>query len=91
MEKLARISEELGLAINATKTKIMIVDRANNNLPHTRQVAGFEVVNSFVYLGAMITNKGGCTEEIKRRIAIARTATTKLRYGKIYIYVKHIR
>lgn len=36
------------------------------------------MVDKFVYLGSLIPKDGGCSEKIKRRIAIARSATTKL-------------
>ena len=36
------------------------------------------MVNTFNYLGSIITNLGGCEIEIGRRLAIARNATTKL-------------
>ncbi|XP_072377799.1 uncharacterized protein [Diabrotica undecimpunctata] len=77
-KRLSRISEEFGLLINSGKTKIMTVDRANNNLLHIHQVANFEVVDRFVYLGSVITNTGDCSSEIKRRLTMDRTATAKL-------------
>jgi len=49
------------------------MDRSNTiqlqNLQNT-----LETINDFIYLGSLITNKGGCETEIKRRIALARTA-----------------
>ena len=75
MPRLQQISLEYGLRINRAKTKVMIIDRTNNNQPHVRQIAGYEVVDSFVYLGSLITNTG---EEIRRRIAMAKSAITKL-------------
>lgn len=71
-------SVAIGLLLNRQKTKIMVVDRANNNRPELRQIAGCEVVDKFIYLGSLVSNQGGCSEEIRRRIEIARTAMTKL-------------
>ena len=53
----------------------MIIDR---NPANVGQIDGFEVVENFSYLGSLITNKGGCDEEIKRRLAMARNSTIKL-------------
>lgn len=77
MNKLESYSREYGLKINKTKTKVMIIDRSNDT-SHIKNVGGYEVVDKFVYLGSLITKDGGCSEEIKRRLAMARSATTKL-------------
>lgn len=69
---------DFGLAINRDKTKMMIVDRANNNQPDVRDIAGCEVVKSYVYLGSTITNTGGCEDEIRRRCAVTRSSVEKL-------------
>ncbi|CAH2226459.1 jg4165 [Pararge aegeria aegeria] len=58
---------------------MMVVDRANNNSPEVTQIANCEVVQSYIYLGALISNNGGCVEEVKRRMAIARTAMDRLK------------
>nr|XP_037868946.1 uncharacterized protein LOC119628915 [Bombyx mori] len=50
----------------------MIVDRANNNWPEATKIANCDVVHSYIYLGAL--NTGGCVDEIKRRMAISRSA-----------------
>lgn len=78
LQKVEQTSLEAGLRINKSKTKIMIVDRPNNNHPEIKQINSIKTVKQFVYLGSLITNTGGCSEEIKRRIAIAKTATTNL-------------
>ena len=56
-DKLHLISEAHGLTLNQGKIKMMIIDRAQNNLPHVREVARYEVVDKFVYLGPLITHK----------------------------------
>lgn len=68
LQKLKEISEDHGLQVNYRKTKIMIIDRANDNWPNIRTIANCEVVQEFVYLGSLISNNGGCEKEIKRRI-----------------------
>ncbi|PZC85948.1 hypothetical protein B5X24_HaOG214313 [Helicoverpa armigera] len=58
---------------------MMIVDRMNNNSPEITKIANCDVVQSYIYLGALITNNGGCIDEVKRRMAISRSAMDKLR------------
>lgn len=83
LNKLENTSEKYGLKLNRDKTKIMIIDRAQNNQPDIGNIAGFETVNQFNCLGSTITNNAGCEEEIRRRLAMGRTATTKAKSGKI--------
>lgn len=77
--KMEQVSLEFGLKINRNKTKVMIVDRANNNSPEVTKIANCEVVHSYVYLGTLISNNGGCIDEVKRRMAITRTSMDKMR------------
>lgn len=71
-------SSDFGLAINRDKTKVMVVDRKNNNRSDLHEIANCEVVQSYIYLGSTITNTGSCEEEIKRRCAVTRSAVEKL-------------
>jgi hypothetical protein len=65
----------MGLEINRSKTKMMIVDRTGTletgNAPH-----GLEVVHDFIYLGSCVSDCGRCDAEVRRRIA--KSAMTKL-------------
>ncbi|KAJ0176148.1 hypothetical protein K1T71_008322 [Dendrolimus kikuchii] len=79
---MEQVSLDFGLKINRSKTKIMIVDRLKNNSPEVTKIANCDVIQSYIYLGALISNNGGCTEEIKRRMAITRSAMDRL--GKIW-------
>lgn len=79
LSKMESVSLGFGLRINRSKTKVMIVDRINNNSPEVTTIANCDVVQSYIYLGALITNEGGCAEEIKRRMAITRSAMDKLK------------
>ncbi|VEN37907.1 unnamed protein product [Callosobruchus maculatus] len=77
---LSRIEQEsakFGLTINKTKTKLMIVDKLNV-VSRTHLLDDLERVNNFVYLGSTISNMGGCVEEVKRRIAMAKSAMLRL-------------
>lgn len=78
LQRVEQASLEAGLRINKSKTKIMIVDRPNNNRIEVKQINNIEVVQKYVYVGALITNTGGCSEEIKRRTAIAKDVMAKL-------------
>ncbi|XP_037870090.1 LINE-1 retrotransposable element ORF2 protein [Bombyx mori] len=79
LSRMERVSLEFGLRINRSKTKVMIVDRAMNNSPDVTQIAGCDVVQSYIYLGALISNNGGCMDEIRRRMAVTRSAMDGLR------------
>lgn len=59
----------------------MIIDRHNGN-NHVQHVAELQVVDKCIYPGTLINNTGGCNEEIKKHIAIAKNA--KLRLNKIW-------
>ena len=78
LRRLETTASDFGLAINRDKTKMMIVDRADNNQPGAQDIAGCEVVKSYVYLGSTITNAGGCEDEIRRRCAMTRSSVEKL-------------
>lgn len=78
IRRVEEISNEAGLQINKKKTKIMIIDRQNNNRSGVKRINNIETVDTFIYLGATISNKGGSSEEIKRRSAIAKESMTKL-------------
>ena len=78
IRRLEAVSQDYGLKINATKTKVMIVDRENENRRQPGRIGNFEVVEQFVYLGLMLHNRGSCEIEIRRRIQLARTAMIKL-------------
>ena len=73
LNHIKQASEEKDLLLNTKKTKIMVVDRDNNNTDFTVAGNKIEVVNRFEYLGSIITNKGESTTEIRRRMAMARS------------------
>lgn len=63
MANLTEESSSYRLEINRAKTKIMIIDRQNENQSQGHTVAGFAVVESFNYLRSVVTNKGESEEE----------------------------
>lgn len=82
LSRLETTSIKFGLAINRDKTKMMIVDRAEQSGTNVYNVANCEVVKSYIYLGSTISSTGGCGDKIRRRCAITRSAVDRL--GKIW-------
>ncbi|PZC74827.1 hypothetical protein B5X24_HaOG207140 [Helicoverpa armigera] len=82
MEELLRrvenISSDLGLSINRSKTKVMVVDRFGK-LDLSNALSNFEKVQEFNYLGSVITSNASSEQEIRRRIAMSKSAMTQLR------------
>ena len=70
-----RASEQNGLKININKTETLVVSK--NEVPVCSIRAGdqnVKQVDSFKYLGSLITSDGRCIKEIKKRIAVAKTS-----------------
>ena len=70
-------SEKLGLGINASKTKIMVVDQAKC-LSASTALSEYDKINAFVYLGSIIETDGSLSAEIRRRIVLCKSAMTSL-------------
>ncbi|PIK33998.1 endonuclease-reverse transcriptase [Apostichopus japonicus] len=77
IERVKQSSEEYGLYLNVKKTKVMICGGKND---HHIQADGedVEVVNTFNFLGSLIVDGGGCSQEIRRRLAMARSSAINL-------------
>ncbi|KAL0833060.1 hypothetical protein ABMA28_001173 [Loxostege sticticalis] len=76
--KLETESNEMGLAVNRAKTKIMVVDRAAHLNNPKNIIPGVDIVEHNVYLGAQVNTNGSCVPEIKRRIGMTKDAMTRL-------------
>ena len=78
---VVRASEERGLTVNKEKTKVMVASKSSNTVRVQISVndATLEQVNSFKYLGSVLTEECRCTTEIKKRVGIAKTAFIKMR------------
>ena len=75
-------SLEYGLEMNTKKTKTMVVRRnIKDGTKISIKVDGvtLEQVESYQYLGQLITEDGRCETEIRRRIGIARTNFLKMK------------
>jgi hypothetical protein len=72
-ENLVICSKEIGLEVNAGKTKYMVMSR-NQNARHNHNIKldnkSFETVEEFKYLGATLTNRNSIHEEIKSRLTL---------------------
>jgi len=77
-DRLVAIAGIVGLKINPRKTKTL---RMNRRRADYIRIEGEEVedVESFVYLGSVLDKLGGTEADIKRRLALARIAFTRLK------------
>ena len=69
-EALIVASKEIGLEVNADKTKYMVMSRDQNaGKIHSMEndSNSFERVEEFRYLGTILTNQNSIQEEIKNR------------------------
>ena len=82
MEMLKEVkdkSSEKGLLLNSQKTKVLVMDLERRNREEfILDGELIEQVDEFVYLGSLLSNKGTCVQEIKRRLAMGRSATQKM-------------
>ena len=71
-------SEKAGLLLNAKKTKVMKIQRTPTDEKILIDRTPIENVTEFSYLGATFTTNGDDSKEIRKRIGIAKNATTAL-------------
>src|SRR5215813_3735928 len=73
MQKLVAATNEIGLEVNADKTKYMIMSRdQNTGRGHNMEIdnSSIERVEEFKYLGTTLTNQNSIQEEIKSRVKL---------------------
>ena len=75
---LANISEQVGLKIHESKTKILRINTENRE-PIRLRGKELEDIESFTYLGSILDKQGGTEADVKERIRKARTAFMQLR------------
>jgi hypothetical protein len=70
---LDRVARRMGLEINQAKTKYMIYGTKKKYVENVCKVKhmNFERVNTFVYLGTLITTDNNTSDEINNGIALA--------------------
>ena len=76
-DKLIEIGGCYGMEMNAEKTKVMRISRQPFPVKIMIDQKKLENMESFKYLGSILTNDGRCTCEIKCRIAMAKAAFNK--------------
>ena len=81
-EILEEEARKIGLRINYKKTQVMEINGKEDRRPFTCNNKELETVSEFTYLGSLITNKGGASAEIKKRLQKARTVFYSL--GQIW-------
>ena len=63
------------MKLNAKKTKVMVIEKfPGTNIQITSGKTVLEQVKSYCYLGSQITEDGRCTDEIRKRTAMAKIA-----------------
>ena len=77
IDKLIEIGGCYGLEMNVEKTKVMRISRQPFPLKIMIDQKQLDNLESFKYLGSILTNDGTCTCEIKCRIAMAKAAFNK--------------
>lgn len=75
--RLESNAAKVGLKLNAKKCKLMKVNSRSNNRLRAGE-SEVEEVESFTYLGANVTNDGGSTADVKKRVAMASVQFKKL-------------
>ena len=78
-DKLIEIGGCYGIEMNVEKTKAVRISRQPFPVKIMIDQKQLENVESFKYLGSILTNDGRCTCEIKCRIAMAKAAFNKKR------------
>ena len=75
-QELKEAAVEIGLHINISKTKAMIMFQSKVNTDQCSNTGGHntELVNSFVYLGSCIKDNYNKLSEIQRRLILANNA-----------------
>ena len=81
IQALVQSSGERGLKMNTSKTKVMVISKGDEVVRTNITVNGevLEQVSRYKYLGSVVTRDGRCVDEIKARIAIAKTAFNKVK------------
>jgi len=79
IDKLIEIGRCYGMEMNVEKTKVMRISRQPSPVNIMIDQKQLNNVESFKYLGSILTNDGRCTCEIKCRIAMAKAAFKKKR------------
>ena len=75
MERVKLASEKAGLYLNVGKTEVMVTEDQLEMVVDGKYI---EVVSHFIFLRSLITKDGFCEKEIRRRLAMGRSAMVGL-------------
>jgi len=78
LDKVETVSREYGLEMNTKQTKVMTITPQKEQITIICQGKELEQVETFKYLGAIITENGDCIKEIQARLGAARGAVRSL-------------
>jgi len=78
LDKVEAVSREYGLEINTKKTKVMTITPQKEQIAIIYQGKKLEQVETFKYLGAIITENDDCSKEIQARLGATRRAVRSL-------------
>ena len=79
LDVVVQESERKGLSLNCKKTECMVVSKTESPTCILKvKDQRIKQVSSFNYLGSLITEDARCIKEVKRRIALAKSAFSKL-------------
>ena len=73
-----QILDDFGLLMNVKKIKVTVVSKTEIQANILNNNEKIEQVSSFTYLGADLNQQNDHSTEIRRRLSMARTSTTKL-------------
>ena len=74
--KVKRSSEEAGLYLNVKKTKVMTICKFDHIIVDDNNI---EIVDTFIFLGVIITHDGITDKELYRRLAMGKCAMGSLK------------
>ena len=71
MERVKLASEKAGLYLNVGKTKVMMTEDQGEMVVDGKHI---ELISHFIFLGSLIIKDGFCEKELRRRLAMGRSA-----------------
>ena len=67
--KVKRATKEAGLYLNVKKTKVMTTGKLDHIIVDDINI---EIIDTFIFLGVLITNDGVTDKELRRRLAMGK-------------------
>lgn len=78
IENISETGKQYGMKINVGKTKTMVIGNIEEKISLKLEGEELEQVEHFKYLGGMIYANGSCTQEIRSRICMGKSAFIKV-------------